>query len=103
MVSNIQYEQDDLTRCCQKHRIVRLSLFGSVLRDDFDPRSSDVDVLVEFEAEAEASMTYFRLGGIVAELQDLLGRSVDLSLANSLDRGMRDDILSSAEVQYVAK
>ena len=102
MVSNIDYKPDDLSRFCQRHGIVRLSFFGSVLRDDFDPQRSDIDVLVEFAAEAEAELTYFRLGGIAADLQDLLGRRVDLSMANSLDLGMRDTILSSAQVQYDA-
>ena len=102
MVRNIDYKQDDLTRFCQRHGIVRLSFFGSVLRDDFDPRSSDIDVLVEFTPESEAGLTYFRLGGIAADLQDMLGRPVDLSMANSLDSDLRDTILSSAEVQYDA-
>ena len=102
MVRNVSYKPDDLTRFCQKHGIVRLSFFGSVLREDFDPRSSDIDVLVEFDPQAEAELTYFRLGGMAADLQDLLGRPVDLSMANSLDHDMRDAILSSAEVQYVA-
>ena len=102
MVRNIDYKPEDLSRFCKRHGIVRLSFFGSVLRDDFDPKRSDIDVLVEFAPDAESGLTYFRLGGIAAGLEDLLGRRVDLSLANSLDRDMRDSILSSAQVQYDA-
>ena len=42
---------DRLTEFCRGHRIRRLALFGSILRDDFRP-DSDVDVLVEFEPGA---------------------------------------------------
>jgi uncharacterized protein len=44
----IQISQAKIAEFCQRHHIRRLSLFGSVLRDDFSP-TSDVDVLVEFE------------------------------------------------------
>lgn len=102
MVRNISYPTDELAKLCQHHGISRLSFFGSVLRDDFDPAKSDIDVLVEFSPDAELALTYFKLGEIAADLQDLLGRPVDLSLANSLQEKLRDTILSSAEVQYVA-
>lgn len=102
MVRNISYPADALAELCKRHGITRLSFFGSVLRDDFDPHKSDVDVLVEFSPLAEQNLTYFKLGGIAADLQDLLGRPVDLSLANSLQDKLRDTILSSAQVQYDA-
>jgi hypothetical protein len=102
MTRHLTYSPEDLASLCRRHGIERLFFFGSVLRDDFDPERSDVDVLVAFTPEVEARLTYLRLGGIAAELEDLLGRRVDLSLANSLDRRMRDSILASAEVQYDA-
>ena len=100
MVSRLHYPKSDLVSLCERHGITRLSFFGSVLRDDFDPGRSDIDVLVEFDPAIEASLTYFKLGGIVADLEDLLGREVDLSLRNSLARDLRDRILATAEVQY---
>jgi len=45
---NIRVPRKKLAEFCRRHYIARLSLFGSVLRDDFGPES-DVDVLVEFE------------------------------------------------------
>lgn len=44
----IPITKEGLAEFCRKHHIIRLSLFGSVLRDDFKP-DSDIDVLVEFE------------------------------------------------------
>jgi predicted nucleotidyltransferase len=53
-----------------------LSLFGSVLRDDFDPARSDVDVLAEFEPGALNGVG-FRCFGYGEELAAIIGRKVD--------------------------
>ena len=102
MPAKIPIDREALAAFCQKHRIRRLSLFGSVVRDDFDPKRSDVDVLVEFEPGVERGMTYFRLAGIQQELSELFGRSAEVVLASSLDRYLRQDILNTAEVQFDA-
>lgn len=91
-----------LASFCRSHGIRRLSFFGSVLRPDFDAQRSDVDVLVEFEPQAEQGLTYFDLARMKRELESLFGRAVDLALANSLDRHFRDEILATAQVQYDA-
>ena len=72
----IQIDRDKIAEFCRARGIRKLSLFGSVLRDDFDPVRSDVDVLAEFEPGAlqELGLRYFSYGG---ELSDLLGRKVD--------------------------
>ncbi len=44
----IYLDRDQIQRFCQRYQIRKLSLFGSVLREDFT-HQSDVDVLVEFE------------------------------------------------------
>ncbi|NEP28234.1 nucleotidyltransferase domain-containing protein, partial [Moorena sp. SIO3I6] len=44
----IKIPKEEIEQFCQRHHIRKLSLFGSVLRDDFTPES-DVDFLVEFE------------------------------------------------------
>ena len=44
----IRIDRDALAAFCRARGIRKLSLFGSVIRDDFDPRRSDVDVLAEF-------------------------------------------------------
>ena len=101
MPDHLPIDRDALAAFCKRHRIVKLSLFGSVLREDFGP-GSDVDVLVEFEAEADRALTYFALAGMRFELEEMFGRQVDLTLASALDRGLEREILSSAKVQYVA-
>jgi len=83
--------------CCRNH-IRKLSLFGSVLREDFHP-DSDVDVLVEFEPGRGPG--FFGLAQMERELSVILGgRKVDLRTPQELSRYFRDEVLSSAEVQY---
>jgi predicted nucleotidyltransferase len=48
----IRVDEDKVAECCRVRGIRRLRLFGSVLREDFDPTRSDVDVLAEFHPEA---------------------------------------------------
>ena len=83
----------------QRHHICRLSLFGSVLRDDFNPES-DVDVLVEFEPGTR--MGLIRLARLELELGEILGRKVDLNTPGFLGMYDREQILAEAEVQYDA-
>ena len=48
----IPMDREKIAEFCRARGIRKLSLFGSVLREDFDPARSDVDVLAEFEPEA---------------------------------------------------
>jgi hypothetical protein len=74
MTPKIAVPIDRLEEFCRKNRIRKLSLFGSVLRDDFTDES-DVDVLVEFEEGARIGLAFFGMGD---ELSGIFGRKVDL-------------------------
>lgn len=93
----IEIRRSALADFCRRHRIRKLSFFGSVLRDDFRP-DSDVDVLVEFEPGARVGL--IALAGMENELSDLLGRNVDLNTAGCLSRYFRDEVLQEAEVVH---
>ena len=95
--SQVKLSSDQLKEYCQKNGIKKLSLFGSVLREDFGP-NSDVDVLVEFSPGTRVG--FIRLAGMEKELSALIGRKVDLRTPAELSRYFRDDVLRSAEVQY---
>ena len=83
---------------CHRHHIRKLSLFGSVLRDDFQP-GSDVDVLVEFKPGRIPG--FIRLAGMELELEGLLdGRKVDLRTPEDLSRYFRDQVMDTAVVLY---
>jgi predicted nucleotidyltransferase len=59
----IQIDREQIARFCRERGIRKLSLFGSVLRHDFDPQRSDVDVLAEFEPDVlkAGRLSIFRL------------------------------------------
>lgn len=89
---------NELNTFCQRHGIRRLRLFGSVLRDDFRPES-DIDVLVEFVADATPGLRFFE---IEAELSALLDRRVELYTPNCFQGELRERVLREAEVWYDA-
>jgi predicted nucleotidyltransferase len=95
----IKIPQQQIAAFCQRHHIRRLALFGSILRDDFNPHS-DIDVLVEFAPEARVGL--FRLMSIQSQLSEILGRKVDLNTPGFLSDRFRDRVLREAEDQYVA-
>ena len=72
----IAIDREKLAAFCRERGIRKLSLFGSVLRSDFDPTRSDVDVLVEFAPGAldGVGLRYFGYG---EELSAILGHKVD--------------------------
>lgn len=73
----IPQHRASIAAICQRYRIRRLELFGSAARgDDFVPESSDADFLVEFAPDALPDLRSFY--GAKAELEQLLGREVDL-------------------------
>jgi predicted nucleotidyltransferase len=94
---NIEIPQDKIADFCRRHHIRRLALFGSVLREDFQP-DSDIDVLVEFESE---HIPGFEFIGIEDELSKLFGRKVELHTPKFLSRYFRDKVQAEAETQYV--
>ncbi len=74
--SPIRIDYERLAEFCRQRGIRKLSLFGSALREDFDPARSDVDVLAEFHPEAlRASGWDFFLYG--EQLSEILGHKVD--------------------------
>ena len=97
--ANIAVPMDDIVAFCRRWKIREFSLFGSVLREDFGP-DSDIDVLVDFESEAEPGLIGFI--SIMQELSDLLQHPVDLVLRDGLKPRIRDSVLNSAEVIYAA-
>lgn len=99
----IDVPADRIAAFCRRWRVTELSLFGSVLRDDFRPES-DVDVLVSFAPGA--SWRFYDLIEMREELAGILGRRVDLVerrlVENSENYIRRRHVLSHLEPIYVA-
>ncbi|HEY3376088.1 MAG TPA: nucleotidyltransferase family protein [Armatimonadota bacterium] len=99
MTDRITIDREQLAAFCRRNQIVRLALFGSVLRDDFRP-DSDVDVLVWFAPERH--VTLFDMVEMEEELATIIGRKVDLRTPEDLSRLFRAEVVNEAEVQYAA-
>ena len=80
----IAYDEARLAAVCRTHGIRVLEAFGSVLRDDFNPEQSDLDVLVVYLKPHERPDHHARPKGLKAvmglrdELADIFGRHVDV-------------------------
>jgi predicted nucleotidyltransferase len=98
-LKTIELPIEQIQKFCSRWHIVKLSLFGSVLRDDFCP-DSDIDVLVEFQPGHTPG--FLKLHRIQEEFSSLLGnRPIDLMTPKSLNHRICDRILAEAEVYYV--
>jgi predicted nucleotidyltransferase len=93
----ISLPMERIAAFCKENRIRKLSLFGSVLREDFNPATSDVDMLVEFE---EGVSYGFRFFGIQDDLSDMIGRQVDLNTKEDLSKYFRNEIIATAQPIY---
>jgi predicted nucleotidyltransferase len=101
--SKISLTEDQIRDFCLRWKIKEFALFGSVLREDFNPQS-DVDVLVDFSPAAEWSLIdHMKMEN---ELEKLLGREVEIlskkAMARSENWIRREDILNSAKVIYAS-
>ena len=96
--AQIAIPQEQVEAFCKRHHIRRLSLFGSVLGNDFR-HDSDVDVLVEFVPGFTPGLAFF---GMQEELSAMFGRAVDLNTPNFLSPRFREEVLQTAEERYVA-
>jgi predicted nucleotidyltransferase len=67
----------EIADLCRKHQVLRLEVFGSILRSDFDPSSSDVDLIAEFSSPRESGYAD-RYMDFVQSLEAIFGRKVDL-------------------------
>lgn len=95
--ARIEIPKERLATFCRTHGIQKLSLFGSVLSDEFGPES-DVDVLVEFRPGTRIGL--IRLMRLEFELGEIFGRKVDLNTPGFISRYFRSRVLAEREVQY---
>jgi len=98
MPAQIQPGAERLAEFCRRHHIRRLSVVGSVLREDFRP-DSDIDILIEFDPDGRPGMV--GLHQVEEELSELYGgHRIDLLNPKYLNRRIRDRLLQEAEVLF---
>jgi predicted nucleotidyltransferase len=102
MVAAIENQRDAISALCRKYEVIRMDVFGSVLRDDYEPGRSDVDLLVEFGPRDPYSLAddYFDM---LDELRALLGEPVDLVMVGAIKNPyILADIEQSKQPVYAA-
>ncbi|GMT42843.1 MAG: DNA polymerase subunit beta [bacterium] len=87
----IKENRGEILRIARKHGVSRMRLFGSVVRGEAEP-DSDVDFLIDVDGPT----TPWFPGGLVANLESLLGRSVDVVETGSIREEMKERILEEA-------
>lgn len=100
----ITIPQPQLEQFCQNWNVIELSLFGSILRDDFRP-DSDIDILIQFHPDAHPRFS--TLDQMETELMQIFDRDIDLITRNSIETSLnylrRHEILSSAQTIYATR
>ena len=97
-----QPQLNAIADACRQHQVLRMHLFGSALRDDFDPTRSDLDLLVEFQPIESGALVqaYF---GLERQLASITGKPVDLVMADAVRNPyVRRDIEASKQLIYEA-
>lgn len=93
----IRLQKEKIDDFCQRHHIVYLALFGSVLTPKFT-KESDVDILVRFEKKHIPHL--FDIADMESELSNIIKRTVDLKTPNDLSPYFRNEVLVQAKVIY---
>lgn len=87
----LQAKRENILQIAAKYGAYNVRIFGSVARGEADS-SSDVDFLVEMES----GRSLFDLGGLLMELQELLGCNVDVVTEKGLRSRIRERVLKEA-------
>ncbi len=103
MHAMIEARRPEIEALCRMLGIRRLDVFGSAVEDSFDVDSSDVDVLVEFDAERQGFDYFGTYFDLKEGLERLLGRAVDVVSVTSIRNPyFRDRVMSTREPLYAA-
>jgi len=87
----LRHKRDEILRIASKHGACNVRVFGSMARDDAEP-GSDIDLLVDALPVHSPCFP----GGLLAELEELLGQKVDVVEAAGLHWYIRDRVLAEA-------
>ncbi len=89
----LQSKREEVLRIAALHGARNVRVFGSVVRGEAGP-TSDVDLLVD--VDKESSHSSFFPGGLILDLEELLGRKVDVVTEGALHWYLRDRVLQEA-------
>ncbi len=97
----LKLSEIEITRICKQWNITKLSLFGSILREDFN-QDSDIDILIQFAPYARQGL--LTLAKLKHYLEDMTQRSVDIVVQESIENSenwiRKEQILNTAQIIY---
>ncbi|PKL46987.1 MAG: hypothetical protein CVV39_06390 [Planctomycetes bacterium HGW-Planctomycetes-1] len=102
MVDIIEKHLSEIQQACRRFNVSRLEIFGSALSENFNPTSSDIDLLVEFKPlkQGQHADTYF---GLLETMKRLFGRNVDLVMTTAIKNPyFLQEINNKKQVLYAA-
>jgi len=91
MIDALKSKREEILRLARRHGVTRVRVFGSMARGDAGPQS-DVDLLIDVGAEPGPWFP----GGLITDLEELLGRRVQVVTERGLDEFLRDRVLQEA-------
>jgi predicted nucleotidyltransferase len=97
----ITAKQAEIAELCRTHHVRRLSIFGSAVRDDFNPDTSDVDVRIEFQPEALESYVK-NYHSLHDSLVEMFGRKVDIISSREIENPYLRKIIENTQVTLYA-
>ena len=98
-LEQLRSETATIAKICARYKVAELSVFGSTARGDAG-QDSDIDLLVTFQAGAAIGLIAFNR--LRRELEEGLGRKVDLVPKDGLKPIIRDEVLAQAQLLYAA-
>jgi predicted nucleotidyltransferase len=98
-LEQLRSESPTIAKICARYKVAELLVFGSTARGDAS-QDSDIDLLVTFQSDAAIGLIGFNR--LRRELEEGLGRKVDLVPKDGLKPIIRDEVLAEAQLLYAA-
>ncbi|MCW6038782.1 nucleotidyltransferase family protein [Spirulina subsalsa FACHB-351] len=93
LLATLQNKREQILDIAAKHGAYNVRVFGSVVRGEDTPES-DIDFLIDYDLE---KITPWFPGGLLMDLQDLLGRKVDVLTEQGISPLIREQVLAEAK------
>lgn len=97
---------DEISAFCEKWGLTKMEVFGSAIRDDFDPETSDVDLLISNPENPTVGISLFDEVHMCDELAEIFQRKVDLvwriAIESHYNEHRKKSILERTETIYIS-
>jgi predicted nucleotidyltransferase len=99
LAAEIQTKRDKIITLCQKHKVLRLFVFGSASNERFDPETSDIDFIAEL-ANMPPEQKGLSLLNFWSDLENLFERKIDLLTNSSIKNPYLKEEIEKSKVLF---